>query len=398
MMDYSIDYSSLLISWFVAAGLYLPIPVGLCSLLQKKNRVVEYKVVVVLSTILIFFALSAVHFFTDFRPANATAALVYGAIAMVICKNKFGEKPDSGESSSTPESQQQHAAPSPSDEQGSQHPELSAPSSEPGNRPPQLDKEPQEKPQEPGPTYPGTDEIGLSGAPQSERAESALKKTMESFASLTPDERELLLKILEVLQEMPTKKKKRRSTTIKPWMVIALCGILFLALAFAAVYSLNKNPGTVSASHVSDATPSPLPSPTPFYKIYPFPNNGTYFNYTSSYPSCPLTITMPADAWHQYYYFVLKSAKGKAFTIYGHAGETIDIRIPAGYYTLYCASGHTWYGTKSLFGESGDYFAFDDVLIFHFDGSSYNGYEINLSESPYGNFEQHTVSADDFPE
>ena len=368
------DFSVILLSLLFTAMLYIPIPIVISSIIYNKNGTVKYKRVVVFSTIFVFLVLMLWHLFTDKQPPNVTAAVVWGAISMAICKKIFGKKPDSVESTINLENQQQSVISSPSQE-------IEA-----------------EKQQEANCSYPCKSEDAFSGALHSERVDGVLKRTEEAWASLTPAERELLCKVIGTSQAAPPHKAEQQSKSLKPWVIGVLCGILFAAVVFFAVSVLNKTSGAVSTAHFPDATPSPSPAPSPSPEVFSFPLNGTFYNYANAYVSCPLSIKIPSDSNQQYYYFVLKSPKGKAVTIFGHSGKTVSISVPEGFYTLYYAAGNTWYGTSLMFGDDGVYYACDQTLIFHFDGSRYNGYEIDLLSGFQGNLSLHEVSADDFPE
>ena len=44
-------------------------------------------------------------------------------------------------------------------------------------------------------------------------------------------------------------------------------------------------------------------------------------------------------------------------------GDSVNLKIPEGVYTVHYASGSTWYGTEETFGETGDYTASDEFTV-----------------------------------
>lgn len=79
------------------------------------------------------------------------------------------------------------------------------------------------------------------------------------------------------------------------------------------------------------------------------------------------------------------------FGFYVRAYDTVTIKVPAGYYYVYFASGATWYGTQHLFGDST--LCSKDENIQDFNNYSYT---YTLKEIRNGNFNPEDVSIEEF--
>lgn len=90
-----------------------------------------------------------------------------------------------------------------------------------------------------------------------------------------------------------------------------------------------------------------------------------------------------------------KSQK-EAVAIYLRKGESIDLSVPFGSYTLKMASGYTWFGEEHLFGNSTNYFMIEDPFEFKLQGDQLLGHSLTLKNVINGNVEKKTISPDDF--
>ena len=79
------------------------------------------------------------------------------------------------------------------------------------------------------------------------------------------------------------------------------------------------------------------------------------------------------------------------------AGESAEILVPLGKYLIYYATGNTWYGKKSLFGDDTSYYQCDGTFDFYADGDYYMGYTLELYPQIDGNLETSPIPATDFP-
>ena len=76
-------------------------------------------------------------------------------------------------------------------------------------------------------------------------------------------------------------------------------------------------------------------------------------------------------------------------------GDTLDVDVPLGRYTLYYASAPSsapWYGEKNLFGASTSLYTSDDVFDFYADDEAYNGYSLKLYKVSGGNMVAEDIS------
>lgn len=89
----------------------------------------------------------------------------------------------------------------------------------------------------------------------------------------------------------------------------------------------------------------------------PQPPSGIIEGETSSSADGVLRITASTSADHRKYLFVLRNTLAKSnnrlaiLKVFVHPGESVDIRVPSGYYSYDYAHGTEWYGGKFLFGS-----------------------------------------------
>ena len=76
----------------------------------------------------------------------------------------------------------------------------------------------------------------------------------------------------------------------------------------------------------------------------------------------------------------------------------VELDVPIGVYKLYYCVGTTWYGTKDKFGEETGYYSSNELLDFYADSQYYRGHSLELWKQSEGNFEDHTISEDSFPD
>ncbi len=128
----------------------------------------------------------------------------------------------------------------------------------------------------------------------------------------------------------------------------------------------------------------------------PIPKNGAILRIPMESRVAPLSITTEGTG---YYYFVLEIPETEKvyMSFFGHAGETINLKVPLGAYKLYYASGTTWYGKNDMFGENSVLIRCDDILTFSEDQNGYSGWDITLYPVAGGNMDSSYVSEDEFP-
>ena len=82
---------------------------------------------------------------------------------------------------------------------------------------------------------------------------------------------------------------------------------------------------------------------------------------------------------------------------YVKSGRSAQVNVPIGVYKFYYATGHTFYGTKELFGNETLRYEAKQELSFSVKGNTYGGHSITLKKVPFGNLGTHSVNKNSFP-
>lgn len=98
------------------------------------------------------------------------------------------------------------------------------------------------------------------------------------------------------------------------------------------------------------------------------------------------------------YYVKLKDAfySEDVISFFVHGGETAEIDVPLGTYSLYYAVGDSWQGIEDLFGESTRYFKADDVFDFYESDGYVNGWTVELYTQSNGNLSTESIDPSEF--
>lgn len=108
-----------------------------------------------------------------------------------------------------------------------------------------------------------------------------------------------------------------------------------------------------------------------------YPENGQVLIGSNLARNSALTIRYK-DSFTNYYYIKLKNESGEdVFTFFVNRfnfnsnaesfptdTDEITVKVPAGKYYVYLASGDRWYGTEHLFGEDAEYSKMDEIMDF----------------------------------
>lgn len=86
----------------------------------------------------------------------------------------------------------------------------------------------------------------------------------------------------------------------------------------------------------------------------------------------------------------------EAGRLFCQPGDTLDVEVPIGRYTLRYAYGSVWYGPQYLFGPSTQYVALDTVLDFRINGDEATGHELTLTKQKNGNLRDQRLRPDQF--
>ena len=126
------------------------------------------------------------------------------------------------------------------------------------------------------------------------------------------------------------------------------------------------------------------------------PKNGEILYENGDERVAPFTVETKGSG---YYYIKLKGSSGKdVLRFFVHGGETAEVEVPLGEYSLYYASGNTWYGSPSLFGSETLYKKATDLFDFYVDedDGSVCGWTVELYLQANGNLGSVPISSNEF--
>lgn len=115
----------------------------------------------------------------------------------------------------------------------------------------------------------------------------------------------------------------------------------------------------------------------------------------------PSSLTASSDFLGEYYLAKAKRENGGygSLKFYVSAGSVVEVDVPLGWFSIYYATGDTWYGEEYLFGDGTKYYKLDDSFRFWLDSEgTYHGWTVQLEEVSGGNLDFEEISEDDFPQ
>lgn len=197
-----------------------------------------------------------------------------------------------------------------------------------------------------------------------------------------------------------SKLENESTTTINNSKGSSLFAIVFgilscLALFFVLIYPEIDWGGKAAAAYKA----APTPEADVYTSVNPisFPSNGQSYVHNGREREAPFIIHLPDDS--DYYYIVLadNTTGRRAVSIYGHSGETLEVQVPLGEYSLFYCCGDEWYGNDAKFGDDGLYFKTSGTLDFYNSGDYVYYHEVTLYPTYNGNMNSIDVEAADFP-
>ncbi|MEO6848695.1 MAG: DnaJ domain-containing protein [Chthoniobacterales bacterium] len=127
----------------------------------------------------------------------------------------------------------------------------------------------------------------------------------------------------------------------------------------------------------------------------PLPANGSITRFTSDKGVAPLHIIAPQG--DHYLIRLYNQATGHLdVSLFVKNGQTADVLIPLGNYTMKYVMGTVWYGDKYLFGPNSLYNKVDDPLMFYRDTEGYKGPTVTLCKLPNGTQGTSRISPESF--
>jgi hypothetical protein len=126
------------------------------------------------------------------------------------------------------------------------------------------------------------------------------------------------------------------------------------------------------------------------------PGNGEVTRFLPGKALAPLSVKVPEGS--EFYYIILRTMgdNAKALAIFIHPGQTVEINVPLGEYSMLYASGEKWYGPDVMFGPDASYSRADSVFNFYDDGTYYQGHSVELIEQAGGNLPFAPAESGDF--
>lgn len=198
----------------------------------------------------------------------------------------------------------------------------------------------------------------------------------------------------------PSGAPAKKRSTVSPYAVIAaiFAVIILVIKVITPAESTTKTgtPSTPPASSTSTAnTPSTSSTPTTPTLTPVRVQNGQILVEPYDESVAPLTVATSGSGGYYIYMDSYSGFNDMAFYVVG--GKSVDVLVPLDEYTIYYATGDTWYGTKNHFGPSTQYCRCDDTFEFYLDGDYYQGWTLTLYPVANGNLSTDPVSASDFP-
>lgn len=128
---------------------------------------------------------------------------------------------------------------------------------------------------------------------------------------------------------------------------------------------------------------------------YPMPSNGEFKNYSDKMPLAPFKISTRGS--EHYYVKLVDAVTGQtACTLFVCGGQSTEVFVPLGRYTMKSASGSTWYGSKHLFGPRTSCSVADTTFQFYETTDGYMGNQVTLYKVSNGNLRQTSIPVSQF--
>ena len=195
------------------------------------------------------------------------------------------------------------------------------------------------------------------------------------------------------------RKGPSKTTIFSTVAALAVAGFAFLIANEVNSSSFPYRPPSRFAQQQPVSPPSttapPKPRPQFTEPELAAPASGEVRRYTTGSPVSPLQIQSSTG---ESYLVKLDDARTgqPVLSVFVRGGQTEEVQVPLGTYTVKYASGDRWYGYKHLFGPDTQYSKADRSFTFSFDGHQYSGYTVTLYKVRDGNLSTSKISPDDF--
>lgn len=128
-----------------------------------------------------------------------------------------------------------------------------------------------------------------------------------------------------------------------------------------------------------------------------YPENGSVIIGTSKDRLAPLTVETDPDSSNAYYVKLVEQSTGLTdLSFFVCPGQTADLDVPLGDYTVYYATGLHWYDYNDLFGDTTVCYKMNELFSFYYQDGYYNGYTLSLYNLPNGNLNCQQIDSESF--
>lgn len=181
---------------------------------------------------------------------------------------------------------------------------------------------------------------------------------------------------------------------------------LIILLAIIAIYSQSKlKPayqkhgqtitGSLSLPNLPQKELSEIPSKQSILPNMPLPKSGTLYRYASGDYIARLHVSTSAGS----HYFIKVEDYGTGQPIacmFIRSGQSAQMKVPLGSFTIKYATGNNWHGKKYLFGPETSAFKCEKKFDFYLDGEKVHGYRVELIKQPGGNLNTRDIPVNEF--
>jgi len=170
--------------------------------------------------------------------------------------------------------------------------------------------------------------------------------------------------------------------------------ILASTFIFSGCAKKAEDPAVQFDEYNSSETEISSTTPAPNYPEQHLPNTGDTDNPDLN-GIAPLEIRTSSGA--NYWIKIDEAHTNQHVASYFiRSGETLNVQMPLGNYTIKYATGQKWYGPEYLFGDDTKYSKADDLFKFESNGYETNGYTIELIMQENGNLQTENIDKGQF--
>lgn len=174
--------------------------------------------------------------------------------------------------------------------------------------------------------------------------------------------------------------------------LVAVIVVIGSIIGFISVIFDDSPSSSKPKSRYSQSSP---PKPVFTEPALPLPYSGATRMHTSARAVAPLEIKTSAGS--NYLVKLQNNSTGKnIMDIFVRGGNTVEVNVPLGSYTVKYASGSTWYGYKHYFGPETGYNKADSIFHFRNNGYQISGYTITLYRVAHGNLSTSRINPTEF--